>query len=630
MADEIPERDSTPADGNIRVSTAVLGAAVFLVFLANAHAYFFLCDDAFISFRYSRHLVDGLGLVWNPGEVVEGYTNFLWVLIVAAGLGLGVGPEVLTPILGWLSGALILVLLTAFGAGRWGWRDPWIWLAPGALVLSRTFTAWCSGGLETQFFSLGIWLGLWLLIRERAAGAAVPWRSSLCLTVATLVRPEGGLFALAAGLCLLADVAGRRRSLGSLLLWTLPFWVGVGSHWLWRRGYYGFWLPNTFTAKVNGFWWDQSLRYFSLFLAEYRIHWFAPLIGCSLWFRRDFTSALFATSAGLYLFYLACIGGGHIGSRFLVPILPILYWLVADGVHALVELRPVRASWAPLASCVPRLAAVALSLGLLATTHWGSRHSEPRENTNGIGTTVDAGAYGELRIAQGKALRALIDAGRLPADLRIETGAAGALPYYTDWYVLDKRGLNDLAVARQPLRRRGPVAHEHTARLATVREREIAVVMLGHELLVEGDARALERATRVARQWMALYNRAASAPAERLRFECRRVGDDAYLVFGTNLAPAKFEAVLGSLASCTGPGAPVAAGPLQTPRNVEFASKHSLKNSAIFSLPAGVRWIPSPPKYSWRTAGRGSASKRAARSQRGTDSDRATSRTIRT
>ncbi len=603
-----------------------MGACVFLVFLVNAHAYYFLCDDAFISFRYSRHLVDGLGLVWNPGEAVEGYTNFLWVLIAAAGLALGVAPEVLTPVLGWLSGALILVLLTAFGARHWGWRDPWIWLAPGSLVLSRTFTAWCSGGLETQFFSLGIWLGLWMLIRERDAGVAVPWRSSLCLTVATLARPEGGLFALAAGLCLLAEVAGRRRSLGSLVLWTLPFLIGVGGHWLWRRGYYGFWLPNTFYAKVNGIWWEQSLRYFSLFLAEYRIHWFAPLMGLSILFRRDFASALFAVSAGLYLGYLACIGGGHIGFRFLVPIFPILYWLVADGIHVLVELRPRRAPW------VPRAAAAALSLGLLATTHWGSRHPEPRENTNGIGTTVDAGGYGELRIAQGKALRALIDSGRLPADLRIETGAAGALPYYTDWYVLDKRGLNDLAVARQPLRRRGLVAHERTATLATVREREIAVVLLGHELLVEGDARGLERAIRVARAWMDLYNRAAHSTAERLRLECRRVGDGASLVFGTNLDEAKFEAVLGQLESCTGRAAPAGAGPRgsQISRNVGLASKHSVRNSAIFSLPAVVRWMPSPPKYSWRTAGRGSPSKRAARSQSATAWVRATSRTIRT
>ena len=37
-----------------------------------------VCDDAFISFRYAANLAHGRGLVWNPGERVEGYTNFLW------------------------------------------------------------------------------------------------------------------------------------------------------------------------------------------------------------------------------------------------------------------------------------------------------------------------------------------------------------------------------------------------------------------------------------------------------------------------------------------------------------------------------------------------------------------------
>ena len=36
-----------------------------------------VCDDAFISFRHAEHLANGLGLVYNPGEYVEGYTNFL-------------------------------------------------------------------------------------------------------------------------------------------------------------------------------------------------------------------------------------------------------------------------------------------------------------------------------------------------------------------------------------------------------------------------------------------------------------------------------------------------------------------------------------------------------------------------
>jgi len=39
---------------------------------------YWLCDDAYISFRYVRNFVEGRGLVFNPGERVEGYTNFLW------------------------------------------------------------------------------------------------------------------------------------------------------------------------------------------------------------------------------------------------------------------------------------------------------------------------------------------------------------------------------------------------------------------------------------------------------------------------------------------------------------------------------------------------------------------------
>ena len=61
----------------------------------------FLCDDAFISFRYVRNLIEGHGLVFNPGERVEGYTNFLWVLELAALWGaLGLRPEHAAP---WLS-----------------------------------------------------------------------------------------------------------------------------------------------------------------------------------------------------------------------------------------------------------------------------------------------------------------------------------------------------------------------------------------------------------------------------------------------------------------------------------------------------------------------------------------------
>ena len=54
----------------------------------------FITDDAFISFRYVRNLLEGHGLVFNPGEYVEGYTNFLWILELAAiWRVLGIRPE---------------------------------------------------------------------------------------------------------------------------------------------------------------------------------------------------------------------------------------------------------------------------------------------------------------------------------------------------------------------------------------------------------------------------------------------------------------------------------------------------------------------------------------------------------
>jgi hypothetical protein len=45
--------------------------------------YWWLADDAMISMRYGRNLAEGLGLVWNAGERVEGYTNLLWTLFMA-------------------------------------------------------------------------------------------------------------------------------------------------------------------------------------------------------------------------------------------------------------------------------------------------------------------------------------------------------------------------------------------------------------------------------------------------------------------------------------------------------------------------------------------------------------------
>ncbi|MGB1277113.1 MAG: hypothetical protein ACPG77_15320, partial [Nannocystaceae bacterium] len=73
--------------------------ALVLAFAIHAGAWDFLCDDAYISFRYARHLADHGALEYNLGERVEGYTNFLWVLLLAGGQLVSWAPEKLAPVL---------------------------------------------------------------------------------------------------------------------------------------------------------------------------------------------------------------------------------------------------------------------------------------------------------------------------------------------------------------------------------------------------------------------------------------------------------------------------------------------------------------------------------------------------
>ena len=67
------------------IVTALLGGWILWSFFVAADAQRFHNDDAYISFRYSRHIADGLGPVWNPGERVEGQRFALLALPVEPG-----------------------------------------------------------------------------------------------------------------------------------------------------------------------------------------------------------------------------------------------------------------------------------------------------------------------------------------------------------------------------------------------------------------------------------------------------------------------------------------------------------------------------------------------------------------
>ena len=66
-----------------RALIAGLLSVATLMLVASCY-YPYVPDDAFISLRYARRLIQGLGLTFTEGERVEGYSNLLWVLAVSA------------------------------------------------------------------------------------------------------------------------------------------------------------------------------------------------------------------------------------------------------------------------------------------------------------------------------------------------------------------------------------------------------------------------------------------------------------------------------------------------------------------------------------------------------------------
>ena len=72
---------------NRRKATLLL-CSIEILFVA--HAWYLRCvaEDAFITFRFAENLALGHGFVWNIGEPpVEGFTNFLWVVLCAGRSG---------------------------------------------------------------------------------------------------------------------------------------------------------------------------------------------------------------------------------------------------------------------------------------------------------------------------------------------------------------------------------------------------------------------------------------------------------------------------------------------------------------------------------------------------------------
>ena len=311
-------------------------ACLLAVVLAASRSW--ICDDAYICFRYAENLVRGWGLVFNQGERVEGFTNLSWTLFSALGLLLGFSPERWTQAGGLLAFAGTLVLLTHRSGDR-----PTLAIQgnpiPVAVIVAMSmvhFLDFATGGLETSAFTFLALAGYHALFPP--AGTAPTERRAalggLLLAIACLTRPDGMIFTTV----LLAALAVLHRGRG-LVFAALAFGVLWAPVTLWRVRYYGDFFPNTYYAKSAYLaWWSQGFVYVGLFIARY---WPLALAApFSVWLlakRKPPLAPMFveACLVAAYALYVARVGGDFMFGRLLIPVVPFLLLLFERGFHSI-------------------------------------------------------------------------------------------------------------------------------------------------------------------------------------------------------------------------------------------------------------------------------------------------------
>ncbi len=376
-------------------------------------------DDAYISFRYARNLGRGLGLVWNPGELVDGYTNFGWVIFLTPFEALGLDTPLLARVInGGFAVAIVLVTMRFaskhFGAGAA--------TVPGFLLaLDGALGRWGQDGLETPAFTLLLLLSCLATLRAWEDERPHYW-VPLLFGLLTLLRPDGCIFFLVA--IVFGVVTGRqspRQALawcGSFLLVVLP-WAG------WRWLYYGYPLPNTFYAKVglSGAVAERGLRYVAT-AALQRLPALL-LIAVALWRSPGRAGvSFFLCLCATQVAYVVVVGGDWMGfGRFILPILPFLYLLAATP--------SPRISPSPLRYAATAGAGIAVVLNFMLSSTWGELRSVAREHE-----------YLSSRASVAEWLDQMAD-----PDDSILLGEIGQVGYLTDRVVYDIFGLVDAHIA---------------------------------------------------------------------------------------------------------------------------------------------------------------------------------------
>ncbi|WP_032915740.1 hypothetical protein [Leptospira santarosai] len=325
-----------------RIFYFILIILLILFGIISAYRMRWISDDAFISLRYAKNFADGKGLVFNEGEFVEGYTNFLWtILFVPFHLSDRIDPVDASYFFGILSFFGTCVYLILFRK-KFDFHFPF---ALSCFVLLHHNRVFATGGLETSLHGFLFLAASYYITNSENLAFHKILPGIVFSSLSCLNRPDGLLFHTLVGIFLILKFSQeiKSRSVRSILLNPSfgLFCIVYSSpvlFYIWKLEYYGNILPNTFYAKSGG---NanllQGLVYLRSFLTMY--YGMIPIVGFVFFSffqtirkhfsqtlkKKDFRWILFVLFPILYSGYYTWIGGDFMFSRFYLPILPIVF-----------------------------------------------------------------------------------------------------------------------------------------------------------------------------------------------------------------------------------------------------------------------------------------------------------------
>ncbi|MBI1293117.1 hypothetical protein GC173_18065 [bacterium] len=407
----------------------------------------FVMDDALITFSYAKNIIGGHGARLTPeAEIVEGYSNPLWLLVILAFKSVGLFHPIWTcKILGILLGLGSFWIMAKWLDETFLPRVPVFHVAvPLLLGMHTPLVVWNVSGLENPLYTFLLVLGFYLFSREVDDRGRFPW-SALAFWGVSLTRPEGTMyFVIAFGTLFLLNP--RRffalRTVGWLALFAVPWAL---YQWA-RSNYFGWPFPNTYYAKVGDLGpylliyqdprgWD----YVGKFFRATRYYWTvgaAALLAIPLLIRHPgrFLAPCFTIPA--IILYVVYVGGDWMGQFRFMPHFStlVVLLLLAGGFNLFVMLQRKLPKLSP---------SVALSISLVPLLIIAGIHV--RQNSPGFRKSpstpmsyVETGA---------RRFNALFDKIMMqnPSVLLVD---AGATAYFGRFEIVDLGKLADIHISR--------------------------------------------------------------------------------------------------------------------------------------------------------------------------------------